>query len=151
MPGRSGGGARPVHVRTRRLPLVAAGSVLAVVAGTSVTAVAAAAAPASHPSGYAPLTSAMAAQLSRNLNQHVIVIMNKQFAAAHVGSRAARTRASMVAIAQAPLMNELRAVHATHVKPYRLVNSFAATVSKGEVSRLKANPAVKEVIADVTI
>jgi hypothetical protein len=130
---------------------MAAGAVLAVVAGTSVTAVAASAAPEAHTSGYAPLTRAMAAQLSKNVSQHVIVILKKQFAAAQVGSRAARVRASMVASAQAPLMSELRAVHARHIKAYRLVNSFAATVSKGEVSRLKANSAVKEVIPDVTI
>ncbi|HWF81093.1 MAG TPA: hypothetical protein VN695_10960 [Streptosporangiaceae bacterium] len=97
------------------------------------------------------MTRAMAAKLSKNVNQHVIVIMKRQFAAAHVGSRAARARAGMVASAQAPVMAELRAVHATHIKGYRLVNSFAATVSKGEVARLKANPAVKEVIPDVTI
>ncbi len=151
MPGRIGGGARPVRVRTRRAALAAAGSVIAMVAGTSVAAVAASAAPANHPSGYAPLTRAMAAQLSKNVNQHVIVLLKQQFAAAHVGSGAAHLRAGMVASAQRPLMSELRAVHATHVKAYQLVNSFAATVSKGEVSRLKANPAVREVIPDVTI
>ena len=48
-------------------------------------------------------------------------------------------------------MRELRAVRATHVKSYQLVDAFAATVSKGEVARLKANPAVAEVIPDVTI
>jgi hypothetical protein len=153
MPGRNnGGGAPPVHGKSRRLSLVAtAGSVLAVVAGTSVTAIAASAAPENHPSGNAPLTRVLATQLSKNVNQHVIVIMKRQFAAAHVGSRAAGVRASMVRSAQAPLMGELRAVHAAHVKAYQLVDSFAATVSKGEVARLKANPAVREVIPDVTI
>lgn len=151
MPGRSGGGARPVHIRTRRASLLAASAVIALVAGTSVTAIAASAAPASHPSGYAPLTHAMAVKLSKNVSQHVIVIMKQQFAEAHVGSRAARTRANRVATAQAPVMSELRTVHATHVKAYRLIDSFAATVSKGEVTRLKSNPAVKEVIPDVVI
>ena len=97
------------------------------------------------------MTPALAAQLSKNVNQHVIVIMKSQFAAAHVGSTAAAARAAAVASAQAPVMGELRQVHATHIKPYRLVNSLAATVSAGEVSRLKANPAVAEVIPDVTI
>jgi hypothetical protein len=48
-------------------------------------------------------------------------------------------------------MNELREVRATHIESYRLVDSFAATVSAGEAAWLKADPAVAEVIPDVTI
>ena len=48
-------------------------------------------------------------------------------------------------------MTELRDVHATHVKQYTLINSFAATVSKGEETRLKANGSVAAVIPDVGI
>ena len=60
---RLSGDARRAHVRFRKVPLLAAaGSVLAVVAGTSVTAVAAPAAPETHSSGYAPMTSALAAE-----------------------------------------------------------------------------------------
>jgi hypothetical protein len=97
------------------------------------------------------MTAALAAQLSENVNQHVIVIMKSQPAAARVGTSAAVARSNAIATVQAPLMGELRQVHATHMKAYRLVNSLAATVSKGEVARLKANPAVAEVIPDVTI
>ncbi len=152
MPGHSSGGARRVRVRSRKVPIVAAaGSALAVVAGLSATTVAANAAPDVHSAKYAPMTSALAAQLSKNVNQHVIVVLKKQFVAAHIGSPAARARANMVASAQAPLLAELRQVHATHVKSYGLVDSFAATVSKGEVARLKSNPSVREVIPDVVI
>ena len=130
---------------------MAAGSVLAVVAGSSVTAVAANAAPETHSSLYGPMTHALAAQLSKNVNQHVIVLLKRQFAAARVGSPAAAARGAAAAATQRPLISELRQVHATHVKSYSLVDSFAATVSKGEVSRLKANSAVARVIPDVTI
>ena len=97
------------------------------------------------------MTSALAAQLSKGVNQHVIVIMKTQFPAAQLGTRAAVTRAGKVASVQAPLLRELREVHATHVKAYALVDSLAATVSKGEVARLKSDPAVREVMPDVTI
>jgi len=145
------GGAR-AHARNRIIPLViAAAAVPALVAGQSVVAVAATAAPAAQSVALPPMTSALAAQLSKNVNQPVIVIMKSQPAAAPVGSHAATVRAGVVASQQAPLMSELREVHATHVKAYQLVNSFAATVSAGEEARLKANPSVAEVIPDTTI
>ncbi len=97
------------------------------------------------------MTAALAAQLSKNVNRHVIVIMKSQLAAAHVGSQAATARSEMIATNQAPVMSELRQVHATRVKAYQLINSLAATVSAGEESRLKADPTVSEVIPDVTI
>jgi Peptidase inhibitor I9 len=97
------------------------------------------------------MTASLAAQLAKNANQHVIVMMKSQPAQAKVGSTAAKSRANVIAGNQAPLISELRQVHATHVKSYRLVNSFAATVSKGEVARLKANAGVAKVIPDVTI
>ena len=87
----------------------------------------------------APLTPALSAQLSQNVNHPVIVIMKNQFTGADAASD------------QAPLMSELRQVNAAHVKPFRLVNSFAATVSEGEMARLKANPAVAKVIPDMVI
>ena len=79
----------------------------------------------------------------------MIVILKSQPAAAHVGSTAATSRAHAIVGVQAPLMRELRAVHATHIKSFQLVNAFAATVSKAEVARLKANRAVAQVIPDV--
>jgi hypothetical protein len=152
MRGRTAGGARRAHAKRRTVSLViAAAAVPALVAGQAAAAGAATAAPAAQSAALAPMTAALAAQLSTNVNQHVIVIMKSQLAAARVGSHAAVTRSDAIAAKQAPLMTELRQVHATHVKSYRLVNSLAATVSKGEMARLKANSAVAEVIPDVTI
>jgi hypothetical protein len=140
------------HARSKVIPLViAAASVPALVAGQSVAAVAATAAPAAPNVAMAPMTPALAAQLSQNVNQHVIVFMKSQPAAAPEGSDAATVRAGTITRQQAPFMSELREVHATHVLSYTLVNSFAATVSAGEEARLKANSSVAEVIPDTTI
>jgi Peptidase inhibitor I9 len=144
------GGIR-THTRTVVLAVSAAS---ALVAGTVLVATqtgVASAAPAAHADLQAPLTSALAAQLSQNVNKPVIVFMRSQLAAAAVGSHAAGMRADSIRANQDSLMSELAEVHATHIKQYQLVNSFAATVSAGEESRLSANPLVEEVIPDVTL
>ncbi len=152
MQGRMTGGAPRAHVRSRAVSLlIAAAAVPALVVGQSVVAAAAPAAPSAPSVAQEPMTPALAAQLSQNVNQHVIVFMKSQPAAAPVGSSAATTRAGMIASAQKPLMSELNEVRATHIKAYRVVNSFAATVSAGEEARLKANSSVAEVIPDETI
>lgn len=86
-----------------------------------------------------PLTPTLAAQLSQDVNRPVIVVMKNRVS----GADAARD--------QAPVMNELKQLSARRLKSYRMVNSFAATVSEGVVARLKANPAVALVVPDVTI
>jgi hypothetical protein len=130
---------------------ITAAAGLALVAGQSVAAVAAPSVPSAPSAGSLALTPAMAAQLSQNVNQPVIVVMKNQPAQAPVGSQAAATRSAQIGDTQAPLMSQLSQVHATHIKPYRLINSFAATVSAGEEALLRANPAVAEIVPDVTI
>ena len=87
----------------------------------------------------APLTDAVAAQLSQNVDRPVIVLLKNQLSGADAASD------------QAPLLRELGRVHAAGIKQFQIVNSFAATVSEGEIARLKANPAVAAVIPDVII
>ena len=99
----------------------------------------------------APLTRAMAARLSQSVDRPVIVLLRTQLPAAQVGSRAMALRTRSVGVLQAPLLAELHEVAATHVRSYRLVDALAATVSSGEVARLRDDPAVREVIPDVVI
>lgn len=84
----------------------------------------------------APLTGAMAARLAQNVNRKVIVLL----AGGATGLAAMN--------AQGPLLRELHQVKARHVRQFRIVNALAATVSAGELARLRANPAVAEVISD---
>ena len=147
-------GAKLYGSRTKGLKISLCAAALALPTLVVVQAGGVGAAPAvttAHGAQQRPMTATLAAQLSKNVDQHVIVIMKSQLAAARVGSRAAVLRAEVAAAYQAPLMSELREVHATHVKSYGLVDSFAATVSSGEETWLKADPAVAEVIPDVTI
>ena len=134
--------------------VLAVTSVPALVLSQSITATAAPAgptAPVIRGGALPPMTAALAAQLSRNVNDRVIVIMQSQPQAVQAGTRASAVRAAAIAGVQAPLMAELRQVHATHVKAYRLVDAFAATVSRAEATRLSATPGVASVIPDVMI
>jgi hypothetical protein len=97
------------------------------------------------------MTAALAAQLAKNATDHVIVIMKSQPKVAREGTNASTARSATIAALQAPMMAELRQVHATHLRSYKLVNAIAATVSKAEAARLKATSGVKEVIPDVNI
>jgi hypothetical protein len=87
----------------------------------------------------APLTAELAAQLSKGVSRPVIIIMNNRL----TGTDAARD--------QSPTMGELAQVHAAHIKSFRMVNALAATVSDGEVARLKASPSVAQVVPDSVI
>ena len=150
--GRARGGGSALSRRGRKLSLLTAvAGATALIAGQAVAASPASAAPLGPDALFGPMTPTLAAALSQNVNQPVIVVMKNQPAQAPVGSSAATTRTDNIRSFQKPLMSELTQVHATHVKNYSLVDSFAATVSAGEEERLAANSSVAEVIPDVTI
>ena len=97
------------------------------------------------------MSDKLAVQLSKNVDQPVIVILKSQHAVARKGTAEDFQRSNAIASEQAPLIDELRQVHAIKIKNFRLVNALAATVSKGELERLKANPAVAKVVPDVVM
>jgi Subtilase family/Peptidase inhibitor I9 len=144
-------GRRTGHHRTRLVGLIAA--VVAIgsaVGGLAISAASARDRPSFGVAGQ-PLSASLVRMLSRGIDRHVIVIMRNQLAPAAVASSSQRRRSAKIASVQAPLIRELSEVRATHIKSFRVINSFAATVSSGEESRLKADPAVAKVIPDVTI
>jgi hypothetical protein len=87
----------------------------------------------------------------QRVNDRVIVIMKSQPGAERPGTRANATRSAVIASSQAPLLRQLRLTHASHIRSYRLVDAFAATVSAAEAASLKSNPSVAEVVPDVLI
>src|SRR3984885_844189 len=97
------------------------------------------------------LPPALAAQLSKNVDRPVIVVLKNQFGQATAGTLAATARSAAVSSSQSALLTELSEVHATGVKRFTLVNSVAATVSAAEAQRLAANGAVRQVIPDATV
>ncbi len=99
----------------------------------------------------AQLSEAQVAHFSQNADQHVIVIMKSRHPAVHKDSAELAERSAAIDAEQAPLMEELRQVHAANIKNYHLVNALAAIVSKAELERLKSNPAVAAVVPDVVV
>jgi hypothetical protein len=124
-------------------------AVIIAIAVTGIAAISASAKSSSHQS--TKLSPALRAALSKNANQHVIVILKSQLRQARAGTRSAAARVAAVKAAQAPVMSQLRSVHALHVKSYQLINAVAATVSKAERAQLSKNSAVAEVVPDATI
>jgi Subtilase family len=97
------------------------------------------------------LPPTLAAQLSQNVDQPVIVVLKDQFGAAAAGTTAAGVRSAAVSASQTSLLSQLSQVHATSVKQLTLVNAVSATVSALAEQRLAASPAVAEVIPDATV
>ena len=128
----------------------AATAVLGGVPAAASAATAGAARAANDPA-FGSLSPTLAAQLSRNVDRPVIVVLKNQFGQAAPGTPAASARSAAVVGSQAALLTELSAVHATGIKRFTLVNSVAATVSAAEQQRLAANAAVAQVIPDATV
>ena len=100
---------------------------------------------------FGPLTPTLAAQLSQNADQPVIVVLKNQFGTAAAGTPAAGVRSAAVANSQTSLLSQLSQLHASSVKQFTLVNAVSATVSTLEEQRLAASPAVAEVIPNATV
>src|ERR1700733_847153 len=98
-----------------------------------------------------PLDGAEAAVLSQHADRRVIVVFKDQVPTVPDSPRNAANRSAAVASVQAPVLAELRHVHAGNVAPLQLVNAVTATVSAGEEARLTANQAVAQVVKDEPI
>ena len=128
----------------------AASAVLGGVPAAVIAATAGGASATSSPA-FGVLSPTLAAQLSQNVDQPVIVVLKDQFGSAAVGTAASGVRTAAVSASQTSLMSQLSQVHATGIKRFTLVNAVSATVSALEEQRLAANAAVSAVIPDATV
>ncbi len=102
-------------------------------------------------SGLAPLTSSQAAALSTNVTKKVIVVFRNQVTRDPASRGLVQARRRVETQDQHPILSELSETKARNVHSYTLVNAVAATVSPGEEARLRADPAVAEVVPDQII
>jgi Subtilase family len=137
-----------MHWSSRFLVAIAAGALLALAGGGP--ALAAQAGPP-NPGVPSPLTPADVARLAGNATERSIVILRDQHADLPARGATAAARARSVDGDQAPLRSELSLVHARDVRGFRVVNAIAATISKAESDRLRANPAVRAVVPDLAV
>ena len=97
------------------------------------------------------LTQAQVQQFSQDARTKVIVILRDQQPNLPATSGVQHIRAQALAAAQAPIVAELRQVQAPNVRPFRLINAVAATVSASEAAHLASNPLVQAVVPDAVI
>jgi Subtilase family len=94
------------------------------------------------------LTAAQVRRLAAHATDRSIIIFKNQFSSLPVRGATMQRRVSAADAAQAPVMNELATLHATHVRGFHIINAIAATISPAEVQRLRANPAIRAVVPD---
>jgi hypothetical protein len=106
------------------------------------------AAPSHTTAAQSALTAAQIRTLSANATDRSIIIFKDQFQSLPARGATEALRVSAIKAVQAPVLAELAELHAAHVQGFQIVNAISATISPAEVQRLKANPAVQDVVPD---
>ena len=94
------------------------------------------------------LTAAQVERLAAHATHRSIIIFKNKLTSLPAKGSAANARIQAANASQADVLAELRQVHATDVRGYHIINAISATVSSAEISRLKANSAVRAVVPD---
>ena len=94
------------------------------------------------------LTKAQVERLAARATHRSIIIFKNQLTGLPARGATANARIQAANTAQASVMAQLKQVHATHVHGYHIINAISATISTAEISRLKANSAVRAVVPD---
>ena len=88
--------------------------------------------------------------LSANADQRVIVLLRDQHTAL-AGGRAEARRAQAFATDRAPILAQLRQLHAPRLVTFHTLNAVATTVSAAEAANLRRNPDVLAVDPDAVV
>src|SRR5439155_4826897 len=96
------------------------------------------------------LTAGQVSVLSPNADQRVIVLLRNQHMAL-TGRSAEAQRAHAFAADRAPIVAQLRQLHASRVVAYRTLNAVATTVSAADAATLRTDPAVLAVDPDAVV
>jgi hypothetical protein len=99
----------------------------------------------------ATATAGAAAQPSGPQSARVIVVLKNQERSLPATPQLVMLRRRTLAQMQAPLRAQMVRSGAQNIHTYTLINAISATVSPAEEARLRANPAVSEVIPDELI
>jgi hypothetical protein len=97
------------------------------------------------------LSLAKVLKLQGGRDSRVIVLLKNEYRSLPPSRLRISARRSAVSSDQAPLESAVRASGGTIHYSYDTVNAFAATVSKAEIAKLRANPAVASVVPDAIV
>ncbi len=95
--------------------------------------------------------SVSAGAQSQPATHRVIIVLRDQVSNLPATLRDESSRRAVVVRSQAPLTSSLAASGAKHVHSFTVLNAISATVSSAEESKLRADPAVAEVVPDLPI
>ncbi len=95
--------------------------------------------------------SVSAGAQSQPATHRTIIVLRNQLSNLPATRRDESDRRAAVVRSQAPLTSSLAASGAKHVHSFTVLNAISATVSSAEESKLRANPAVSQVVPDLPI
>jgi hypothetical protein len=97
------------------------------------------------------LGTAQAQTGASNGDRNVIVILRDQVSSVS-GQRGSReARAASIALAQAPVLDQMAQMGARNLRSFRMFNLVAATVTQTQAEQLAAHPQVQAVVSDAVI
>jgi hypothetical protein len=119
-------------------------------AGAAGTATGATAPAVARPA-FAKLSPAEVRARSVGRSERVVVVLSDGLTALPADRAHVRSRLATAASIQAPLLAQLRQVHATGVTPLSLIDAVAARIPSAEVTALRSQPGVAKVVPDGNI